>query len=113
MDWPDELRELQEMNERMEDIMENGFQMGTVKLEDSAIGKQLAELQKLRQDFNQHVAEQSAYQAAEKHRLELAEKRQFRNCILSGVIGSAVGGLIVLAVQNWVSVVDFITSLFH
>lgn len=76
------------------------IQTKTVMFEDSAMGRQLSEVQKLRQDFDKYVADQAAHQAAEDKR----EKRRFWLGVLAGTIGSTVAGLIVFAVQYFISV---------
>lgn len=40
-------------------------------------------------------------------------RKQFKRDIVVAIIGSAVGGIVVLATQNWPSVVSFITNLFQ
>lgn len=78
---------------------------------DSPFGKQLEELQKLRQGFEQYYADYAAYKAAEEHRAKIAEKKGFWRGIITGTIGSTIAGLIVLAVQNWPFIVSFFCNL--
>ena len=88
----------------------NGFEMGQIRFEDSAAGRQLAELQKLRQDFDQYRAEHAAYQAAAEHREKVAERRGFIRGLISGLFTTVIGGLIV---YYWPEISGWVISLFH
>lgn len=82
------------------------FEVEHISFEDSAAGKQFAELQKLRQELDQRIAEQAAYQAAAEQREKAAEKRGLWRGILAGIIGSSVAGLFLYYRPNivaWVS----------
>lgn len=83
------------------------FGIKEISFEDSAAGKQLAELQGLREalekqteELDKQRAEQAAEQAAAKHREKIAEIRGF----FLGMIGSAVAGLIV---EYWPVIISF------
>lgn len=94
--------------DRLKAQTHSASQIGTVRFEDSAMGKQLAELQGLRsevekqnKELEKQRSEQAAEQATAKHREKIAEIRGF----FLGVLGSVVAGLIV---EYWPA----ITSLF-
>lgn len=70
----------------------------------------LRELQYLRQEMNNHVANYRAYQSAAKQREKLAEKRRLRLGLLSNIVSAIVGGLVV---HYWPSIAGWIASLFH
>lgn len=40
-------------------------------------------------------------------------RKQFKRDIVVAIIGSAVGGIVVLAIQNWPSIIVFLTNLFQ
>lgn len=40
-------------------------------------------------------------------------RKQFKRDIVVAIIGSAVGGIVVLAIQNWPAIVVFLTNLFQ
>lgn len=82
------------------------FETKHIKYEDFAMGKMeraykeqagqhLAELQKLREEFDQYRADNAAHQAAQEKSQKLAEKRQFWYGVLSNIISAIVGGLVV------------------
>lgn len=84
------------------------FEVEHISFEESAAGKQFAELQKLRQELEQHISEQASYQAAAEQREKSAEKRGFWRGILAGIIGSSVAGLFL---YYWPNIIDLISSL--
>lgn len=97
------------------------FETGYIKYEDSAMGKMertykeqagqhLAELQKLREEFDQYRADNAAYQAAQEKSQKLAEKRQFWYGILSNIISAIIGGLVV---YYWPAIIAFFTNFFQ
>lgn len=91
-------------------ILEQGFPTEQVKTEDSGVGKQLNELQKLRQDFDQYRAEQTAYQAAAEHREKVAERRGFIKGFFSSLITSIVAGLVI---YYWPNLIGWVSNLFQ
>lgn len=103
------LKEIEEQRKFLESF-KRGDYLENVKPEDTPVGKQLAELQKLRQDFEKYRADQTAYNAAAEKRHELAEKRQFWRGALAGAIGSTVANLFIF---YWPDVVAFFSNLFQ
>lgn len=82
------------------------FETGEIKFEDSAMGKQLAELQKLRHELNKYRAEQAAYQTATEHREKVAERRGFIKGFFSSLIAAILAGLVIYywpVITAWVS----------
>lgn len=80
-----------------------------ISFEDSAMAKQLAELQALRselekqrEELEKQRSEQAADQAAAKHREKIAEARG----LFFGIVGSVIAGLIV---EYWSAII----ALFH
>ena len=78
------------------------FEVKEISFEDSAMGKQTQELQKLRDEFDQYRSEQTANHAAVEHRVKIAGILGF----FFGIVGSVIAGLIV---YYW----PVIISLFH
>ena len=66
-----------------------------VKFEDTAMGKSISELQKLRDELNQYRADQAAYQAAAEHREKKAKIKGFVFGFFSSLISTVIGGLVV------------------
>lgn len=64
------------------------FEVEHISFEDSAAGKQFAELQKLRQDFDNYVAQQEAQRKADEERQRTERKR---NTLVSLAAGSFTG----------------------
>lgn len=79
-----------------------------IPFEESAAGKQIAELQKLRQEFDQYRAEQAAYQAAAEHREKVAERKGFVKGFLSSLIASVLAGLVI---YYWPTITAWASSL--
>lgn len=71
------------------------FDVEHVSFEDSAAGKQLAELHELRKQLEQYRAEQASCQSAAEHREKVAERKGFWRGVASGFVTTVVGGLIV------------------
>lgn len=72
------------------------------------------------EEFEEYVEQERNNQAKEDtnreiQRLQATEDRrkQFNRDVVIAIIGSAVGGLIVLAVQNWNAIVGFLTNLLQ
>lgn len=79
-----------------------------IPFEESAAGKQIAELQKLRQEFDQYRSEQASYHAAAEHREKVAERRGFIKGFLSSLIASILAGLVLYYwtdILQWISIV--------
>ena len=93
-----------------DEVLEQGFPTEQAKFEDSGVGKQLNELQKLRQDFDQYRAEQAASQAAAEHREKVAERKGFTRGLVSGLITTVIGGLVL---YYWPSITAWVFSSFH
>lgn len=74
--------------------MKYDFEMETVKFEDSAMGKQLNELSKLRQDFDNYVREQESNRKAEDERRRIDRKRNIMISIVSGSISGIISGIV-------------------
>ena len=68
------------------------------------------ELQKLRQDFDQYRADYASYKAAEEHRSKIAERKGFWRGILSGIITTIVGGLVI---YYWPDIIALIHQLWN
>ena len=82
------------------------FETGEIKFEDSAIGKQLAELQKLRQDFDSYVRKQEAEQKAQEERKRVERKRNLIISLLAGSFTGIVSGIFLYywpVITAWVS----------
>lgn len=75
-------------------FMKYDFEMETVKFEDSAMGKQLNELSKLRQDFDNYVREQEPNRKAEDERRRIDRKRNIMISIVSGSISGIISGIV-------------------
>lgn len=69
-----------------------------------------AELSKLRHDFEQYRAQQTADKASAEKSHKLSEKRQFWLGALAGAIGSTAANLFIF---YWPGVVDFLKCIFH
>lgn len=94
--------------ERWKQISEHG--LGQVPFEETGIGKQIAELQKLREDFNKYRAEEAAYKTAQ----ENSQKIEFRKTVAISVITSLVtASLANLFVYYWPSIIGFFNGFFH
>lgn len=70
--------------------------------------------------FEEHIENQREKEAklkdeqtAEEKQLAMDAKKKFNRDVAIAIIGSAVGGLIVLAVQNWSAIVGFLTNLLQ
>lgn len=87
--------------------MEN-FETGEIKFEYSAMGKQLAELQKLRQDFDNYVQKQDAENKANKERQRVEHKR---NLIISLLAGSFTGIVSGIFLYYWPVITVWVSSL--
>lgn len=74
------------------------------------MGKQLDELQKLRQELGQYRAEYAAYQAAEEHRAKVAERKGAIRGVVSTLIVTVIGGLVV---SYWPDILAFLASFTH
>lgn len=76
-----------------------------IQFGESAAGKQFAELQKLRDEFNNYHAEEAAYHAAEATRQKIAERRGF----IFGSISTIVCGIVVaIFAYFWPTIVSII-----
>lgn len=75
-----------------------------VKFENSAMGKSISELQKLRDDFDKYRAEQKAEQKRNEERAKIERKRNFFISIVSGSISGVIGGLVV---YYWPVIISF------
>ena len=84
------------------------FETGEIKFEDSAMGKQLAELQKLRQDFDNYVQKQDAENKANKERRRVERKR---NLIISLLAGSFTGIVSGIFLYYWPVITAWVSSL--
>lgn len=90
--------------------LERGEYTEKVAPEDTPIGKQLAELQKLREDFDKYRAEEAAYRAAEEHRAKVAERKGFLRGVIATLIVKILGNLFI---YYWPSICVFIEGLFQ
>jgi hypothetical protein len=100
-------KNLEELN-RLKNILETELETETISLEESSAGKHLSELQKLRQEFDQYRAEQAAYQAAAEHREKVAERKGFFLGLVSGLVATVVGGLVI---YYWPAITAWLFSL--
>lgn len=79
-----------------------------IPFEESPAGRQIAELQKLRQELDKYRTEQAAYQAAAEHREKVAERRGFIKGFLSSLISAIIAGLVL---YYWPTIAAWISSL--
>lgn len=80
------------------------IEIAKIPFGESAAGKQFAELQKLRDEFNNYRAEEAAYHAAETTRQKIAERRGF----IFGSISTIVCGIVVaIFAYFWPTIVFF------
>ena len=100
-------KNLEELN-RLKNILETELETETISLRESSAGKHLSELQKLRQEFDQYRAEQAAYQAAAEHREKVAERKGFFLGLVSGLVATVVGGLVI---YYWPAITAWLFSL--
>lgn len=80
------------------------------EFENSVEGKQLAELQKLRQDFENYRAQYAAYKTAEEHRTKIAERKGALRGVIATLIVTIIGNLFI---YYWPSIIVFLTNLFQ
>lgn len=95
---------------QIDESLKRGDHLEDVKPEDAILGKQLAELQKLRQDFDKYRAEEAAYRAAEEHRAKVAERKGFLRGVAATLIVTIIGNLFI---YYWPAIVTFFASLFQ
>lgn len=111
--WVDALtkppEELGSLSETLNSL-KRGDYLAEVKQEDSVVGQQLAELQKLRDEFSQYRAEEAAYHAAEKHRAKVAERKGFLRGVVATLIVTIIGNLFS---YYWPTIVSFFTNIFQ
>lgn len=93
-----------------DEVLEQGFPTEPVKFEDSGVGKQLNELQKLRQDFDQYRAEQNAKNKAYEERQRIERKQ---NLIISLAAGSFTGIASGIFLYYWPTITAWFFSSFH
>lgn len=67
-------------------------------------------LQKLRDDFDEHRADETAYHTSQELNAKKAEKRSFWRNIVSSVIAAIIGGLVV---YYWPDILDLVLSVLH
>lgn len=79
-----------------------------IPVEESAAGRQLAELQKIRQDFEDYKRKQEAEHKAEEERRSIERKR---NLVVSLVAGSISGILSGLFLYYWPTIAACASSL--
>lgn len=94
----------------MIESLKSGEYIKTINPEDMPIEKQLAELQKLREEFSQYRAEEAAYHAAEEHRTKVAERKGFLRGVIATLVVTIIGNLFS---YYWPSVVKCVTSFFQ
>ena len=102
-------KEINRWNE-INESLKRGDYISKVDFKDSPIEQQLEELQKLRQDFDKYRTDQAAYQTAAEHREKVAGRKGFWYGILSGIITTIIGSLVV---YYWPAIVEFFSKLFH
>lgn len=90
--------------------LKSGDYIKQIPFEESGMGKQLEELQKMRQELDNYIAEYRAYQAAAEQREKASEKRGFRRGILSSTIAAIIGGIVI---YYWPVIVSFLANLFQ
>ncbi len=70
----------------------------------------IAELEKMRQDFDKYRADEVAYKTAQEHCAKISERKGFWLGIISNGISAIIGGLVV---YYWPSIIAFFSRLFH
>lgn len=73
----------------------------------------LSEFEEYVEDQREKEAKLKDKQTAKEKQLAMDGKKKFNRDVVIAIIGSAVGGLIVLAVQNWSAIVGFLTNLLQ
>ncbi len=73
----------------------------------------LAEFEEYTEQERNNRTREEAKQEIQRLQVAADRRKQFKRDIVVAIIGSAVGGLIVLAVQNWPSIVSFFAILFQ
>lgn len=58
-------------------------------------------------------AREDANQEVQRLQATVDRRKQFKHDLIVAITGSAIGGLIVLAVQNWRAIIDFISNLLQ
>lgn len=101
--------ELEGLSETL-NALKRGDYLTEVKPEDSVVGQQLVELQKLRDEFSQYRAEEAAYHAAEEHRAKVAERKGFLRGVAATLIVTIIGNLFV---YYWPSIVSILVNIFQ
>ena len=79
-----------------------------IPFEESAAGKQIAELQKLRQDFDEYVANQETQRIAQEECRRVERKR---NLLVSLVAGSLTGLVSGIFMYYWHAIAAWASSL--
>ena len=99
-----------EHTQQLEERMRNKIQTEQINFEDSAVGKEISELQQMRQSIDQYRSDQAAYQAAAEHREKIAGRKGFILGPVSGIISSICSGLLI---YYWTDIVEWFSGLFH
>lgn len=102
-------KELEEI-ERLNSIIKNGFEIEHIRFEDSAVGRQLSELQKLRHDFDEYVRSQEAQRKADEERRKIERKRNLIGSLAAGSVTGIISGVFV---YYWPAISGWAMSLLH
>lgn len=103
------LNQIEEI-ERLKSLAEKELETEKVRFEDSATEKQVSELQQLRQDLNNCMAEYRADKATKEQSSKISERKATIKGIISGAIVTIAGGLVV---SYWPNIVSVLLSAFH
>ncbi len=99
----DTFSEMDDLRETLQS-MRRGDYIAEIKEEESAFGRQLTELQKLRQDFDSYVRKQETEQKSQEERQRMERKR---NLIVSLAAGSFTGIISGLFLYYWPQIIRF------
>lgn len=91
-------------------VKDFNFQTEQIPFEQSAAGKQMQELQKLRKNFDNYVKKQEAERIADQKRREAERKCGLFVSIFSGAIAGIISGVFLL---YWPTIIAWASSLIH
>lgn len=79
-----------------------------IPFEESAAGKQIAELQKLRQEFEDYKSKQESARIADEKRRKTERKRSIFVSTLSGAIAGVISGVVL---YYWPDILEWFSAL--
>lgn len=86
------------------------FEIEHIPFEESAAGKQFAELQKMRQDFEDYKSKQEAERKSDEKRRNIERKRNLLVSLVAGSISGIVSGLFL---YYWPGITAFFSSFLQ